>query len=188
MRIYLDESDAPHPADREAAERIITEIITNDVITQGSFCLEGYSAARRIAQALTAARRDERRVGFATPFRMRRTKPAPGSPVVMAKMPDLRPLYHWITVDGVRLQSYRAGLHSTPMISDDGMIAIREADGKWVAAVNGVEVIGCGLICRFTTAEEAVREALQRIKRIASPSGRTKWPIYGEWSSAVCWP
>jgi hypothetical protein len=95
LRINLDEDDAPLVEDRDAAERIISEIILNDVITKGSFVIEGYSAARRIARALTAARADERRRGFETPFRMRKTKPAAGAPAVMAKWPSLRPLYHW---------------------------------------------------------------------------------------------
>ena len=41
MKIYLKETDAPNPADRDTAQRIIEEIITNDVLTRGSFCLEG---------------------------------------------------------------------------------------------------------------------------------------------------
>jgi hypothetical protein len=163
LKIHLDETDAPNPADRDAAERIITEIICDDVITKGSFVIEGYAAARRIAQALTAARADERRRGFATVYRMRRTKQAPGSPVVLTKTPYLRPLYHWIEVDGVRLQSYRAGLHDVPMISDDGRIVIRQVGDDWVAAVKGAEVIGCGLVRRFETPEEAVRAAIEKL-------------------------
>jgi hypothetical protein len=85
MRIHLDEDDAPNPADRETAEQVITAIMTNDVISRGSFVIEGYSAARRIAKALTAARADERRIGFATPFRMREIVPAKGAPAVMAR-------------------------------------------------------------------------------------------------------
>lgn len=70
------------------------------------FIIEGYSAVRRIAQALTAARRDERRLGFATPFRMRPIKCAPGAPAVIAKWPRLRPLYHWIEVGSVKTQKH----------------------------------------------------------------------------------
>ena len=95
MRIYLDDDDCPDAGDRETAARIIEEIALNDVVTRGSFVLEGYSAARRIARALTAARADERRRGFQTPMPMRRLVPAPGAPAVMAKWPGLRPLYHW---------------------------------------------------------------------------------------------
>lgn len=164
MKIYLDETDAPHPADREAAQRIIEEIITHDVLTTGSFCLEGYSAARRIAQALTAARRDERRQGFSTPFKMRKIKPTPGAPTVMAKHPDLRPLHHWLEVDGVRLQSYRAGIHDFPMISDDGRIIIREREEFWTAEIDGVQVISCGLVDRFEAPEAAVREAVMKLR------------------------
>ena len=164
MKIYLDETDAPNPADRAAAERIITDIVTNDVITRGSFVVEGYSAARRIAQALTMARRDERRRGFEIPYRMRKTKPAPGAPTVMAKYPGARPLYHEMTVDGVRLQSYRRGIHDCPMISDDGRIAIYERGDSWTAEIAGVQVIMCGLVQRFETPEEAVRAALATIK------------------------
>ena len=77
MRIYLDDDDCPDAGDRETAARIIQEIALNDVVTRGSFVLEGYSADRRIARALTAARADERRRGFETPMPMRRLVPAP---------------------------------------------------------------------------------------------------------------
>ncbi len=164
MRIHLDDEDAPNPADREAATRIVEEIISNDVFTAGSFVLAGYSSARRIAQALTAARRDERRQGFWTPYRMRRTKVAPGSPIVMAKRPDIRPLYHWIEVDGVRFQSYRWDSRTIPLISDDGRISVLQRADFWVAHIDGVEVITCGLTRRFETAEDAVRAALEKIR------------------------
>ena len=101
LRILLDKDDAPNADDRETAEQILSAIVLNDVITKGSFVIEGYSAARRIARALTAARADERRRGFETPFRMRTTKPAPGAPSVMAKWRRLRPLYRRITIGGV---------------------------------------------------------------------------------------
>jgi hypothetical protein len=127
LRIYLDNDDCPDPGDRETAARIIEEIATNDVFTRGSFVLEGYSAARRIAQALTAARADERRRGFETPFRMRPIKPALGAPAVLANWAGLRPLHHWQTIEGVRFQSYRAGIHSLPLISDDAKIRIERS-------------------------------------------------------------
>ena len=111
----------------------------------GSFVLEGYSAARRIARALTAARADERRRGFETPMRMRRLVRAPGAPAVMAKWPGLRPLYHWQTIDGVRFQSYRINSHQIPLISDDARIRIDRHGDIWIACVNGNEVIDCGL-------------------------------------------
>ncbi len=167
MKIYLDETDAANPADRDAARRIIEEILSNDVFTKGSFVLEGYSAARRICEALTAARRDERRQGFTTPFRMRRTKPAPGAPAVMAKRPGIRPLYHWIWVDGIRFQSYRAGIHETPMFSDDGRVTLIEHEDSWTAEIDGVQVVACGLVRRFPTAEEAATAALERVKKYA---------------------
>jgi hypothetical protein len=166
MNIHLDETDAPNAADRDAARRIIEDIITNDVLTNGTFCLEGYSAARRIAQALTEARRDERRRGFSTPFRMRRVRPAEGAPAVMAKHPHYRPLHHWLEVDGVRLQSYRADVHDVPMISDDGRIAVRERDTFWTVELNGVEVIECGLIRRFESAEAAARAAVKKMEDV----------------------
>ena len=162
MKIYLDEDDAPNPADREAAERIITDIVTNDVITKGTFVVEGYSAARRIAQALTAARRDERRRGFNTPYRMRRTKAAPGAAAVMAKWPSLRPLYHWIAIDGVRFQSYRADQHRTPMISDDARIRIEGRGDCWIAYVDGAELINCGVARRFDSEVAAITAAIAR--------------------------
>ncbi|WP_244531010.1 hypothetical protein [Hyphomicrobium facile] len=52
MRIYLDDDDCPNAKDRDAAARIVEEIVLNDVVTKGSFVIEGYSAARRIARAL----------------------------------------------------------------------------------------------------------------------------------------
>jgi len=163
MRIYLDEDDAPNPDDRETAERLVKAIVSNDVLSRGSFVIEGYSAARRIAQALTAARCDERRIGFETPFRMRRTKRAPGSPAVLEQSPNLRPLYHWIEVGGVRFQSYRVNSHCIPLISDDGRIRVDEHDSVWIAQVDGKPVMDCGLKRRFPTATEAIELALKRI-------------------------
>lgn len=163
MRIHLDEDDAPNLSDRETAERLITAIVTNDVISKGSFIVEGYSAARRIAQALTAARRDERRIGFATPYGMRRTRCAPGAPAVMSQSPGIRPLYHWIEVGGVRFQSYRVRSNCIPLISDDGRIRVDRQETFWVASVNGNVVKDCGLTYQFKTAEEAIELALKRI-------------------------
>ena len=164
MKIYLDDTDAPNPADRDAARQIIEAILENDIFTKGSFVLEGYSAARRIAQALTLARRDERRRGFDVPYRMRKTKPALGATAVMAKFPGARPLYHWLEVDGVRLQSYRRGIHDVPLISDDGRIAVYEREQSWTAEVDGVLLMACALTCHFASAEDAVRAALAKIR------------------------
>lgn len=164
MKIYLDETDAPEPADRETAERIITEIVSNDVITKGSFVIEGYSAARRIARALTAARADERRLGFETPMPMRDLAPARGAPAVMAKWPALRPLYHWLTVNGVRFQSYRTDAHRTPLISDDARIRVQHHGDFWIADVDGSKVISCGLVRRFDSEIEAIQAALAKIR------------------------
>jgi hypothetical protein len=166
MNIHLDETDAPNAVDREAARRIIEDIITHDILTNGTFCLEGYSAARRIAQALTEARRDERRCGFSTPFRMRRIKPTEGAPAVMAKHPNYRPLHHWIEVDGMRMQSYRADVHEVPLISDDGRIAVKERDTFWTVEFNGIEVVECGLIRRFDSPEAAARAAVKKIEEL----------------------
>ncbi len=163
MKIYLDDTDAPNPADRDAAERIITDIITSDVITRGTFVIEGYGAARRIAQALTAARRDERRRGFDVPYRMRKPKPAPGAPAVMAKFPGARPLYHELRVDGVRLQSYRRGIHDVPMISDDGRITIVQHGESWTTEINGLQLLACASTRHFMSAEAAVRAALAKL-------------------------
>lgn len=162
MRIYLDDDDCPNARDRDAAARIVEEIVLNDVVTKGSFVIEGYSAARRIAQALTAARADERRLGFETPMPMRGLAPAPGAPAVMAKSPSLHPLYHWLTVDGVRFQSYRAGAHSTPLISDDARIRVERHGDFWIAHVDGAEVISCGLTRRFANEVEAIQAALAK--------------------------
>jgi len=81
----------------------------------------------------------------------------------MAKRPDLRPLYHWLEVDGVRLQSYRGSFHETPMISDDGLITIMQREDFWTVQVDGVEVVECGLTRRFPTYVAAVRAALGKI-------------------------
>lgn len=164
MRIYLDNDDCPDAGDRETAARIIEEIALNDVVTRGSFVLEGYSAARRIARALTAARADERRRGFDTPMPIREIAPAPGALAVMAKWPNLRPLYHWQTIDGVRFQSYRAGTHSKPLISDDARIRVDRHGDIWIAYVNGAEVIDCGLARRFDSEVEAVRAAMAKLR------------------------
>lgn len=164
MKIYLDETDAPNPADREAAERVITEIVSNDVITKGSFIVEGYSAARRIARALAAARADERKLGFETPMPMRGLAKASGAPAVMAKWPNLHPLYHWLTVEGVRFQSYRVDVHHTLVISDDARIRIQQYGDFWIAHVDGAEVIACGLTRRFASEVEALQVAVAKIR------------------------
>lgn len=164
MRIFLDDDDAPNPDDRETAKRIVEEIVSHDVFTRGSFVLEGYSVAKRIAKALTAARADERRSGFNTPFRMRTAKMAPGAPAVMTKRPNLRPLYHWMDVDGVRLQSYRAGSHEVLMISDDARITIIQRESFFTAQIDGVEVIECGLTRHYPTEVAAARAALAKIR------------------------
>lgn len=164
LRILLDNDDAPNAQDREMAEQIVSAIVLNDVMTKGSFVIEGYSAARRIARALTAARADERRRGFETPMPMREIVPAPGAPSVMAKRPGLRPLYHWQTIDGVRFQSYRIDAHRVPLISDDGRISVQQHGDFWIAHVDGAEVIDCGLVRRFETAEAAVRAALVKLR------------------------
>lgn len=165
MQIYLDDDDAPNPADREAAVRIITDVMRNDVISRGTFIIEGYSSARRIAQALTAARNDELRRGFSRPYQMRRTRRAPGSPAVLARWPDLRPLYRWLEVDGVRFQNYRATRNRTPLISDDGRIEVEERPDFWTACIDGRPVIGCGAVRRFKGEIEAARAALERLAK-----------------------
>ena len=172
VRIYLDDDDCPNVRDRDAAARIVEEIVLNDVVTKDSFVIEGYSAARRIARALTAARADERRIGFETPMPMRDLAPASGAPAVMAKWPTLHPLYHWQTVEGVRFQSYRAGPYRTPLISDDARIRIEQHGDFWIAHVDGSEVIDCGLTRRFDSEVEAIRAALVRL--------RNDWPTMSE--------
>lgn len=163
VRIFLDEEDAPNPDDRKTAEHVVTAIMANDVISRGTFIIEGYSAARRVAQALTAARKDERRIGFSTPFRMRAIKSAVGAPAVMAQLARIKPLYHWLEVGGVRFQSYRIHSHCIPLISDDGRIRVEEQESFWVAHVDGMPVVDCGFTRQFKTAEEAIELALKRI-------------------------
>lgn len=164
LRIYLDDDDCPNARDRDAAAQIVEEIVLNDVVTKGSFVIEGYSAARRIARALTAARADERRLGFDTPMPVRGLAPAPGAPTVMAKWPTLHPLYHWLTVDDVRFQSYRMDAHNTLVISDDARIRIQQHGDFWIAHVDGAEVIDCGLTRRFASEVEALTAALAKIR------------------------
>lgn len=163
LRIHLDDEDCPNARDRDAAARIVEEIVLNDVLTKGSFVIEGYSAARRIARALTAARADERRLGFKTPMPMRRLALASGAPAVMAKWPNLHPLYHSQIVDGVRFQSYRVDAHNTLVISDDARVRIQQHGDFWTAHVDGAEVIDCGLTRRFHDEVEALKAALAKI-------------------------
>lgn len=163
MHIHLDDDDAPNPADRETAVRIITEIMRNDVISRGTFLIEGYSSARRIAQALTAARIDECRRGFSKPFRMRPIRRARGASAVMEKWPSHRPLHRWLEVDGVRFQYYRAAWNRAPLISEDGRIEIEERPDFWTASIDGCPVVTCGAMRRFATETEAARAALQRM-------------------------
>lgn len=161
MKIYLDESDAPNPADRDTARQIIEEIITHDVLTTGSFCLEGYSAARRIAKALVAARADERRRGFDTPMPMREIAPAPGAAAVMAKWPALRPLHHWMTIEGIKFQTYKSDKREA-LISDDARIILRGAGEIWHVSLDGKEVVGPTFQTCFESAETAVRQTIKR--------------------------
>jgi len=162
LRIYLDDDDCPNADDRDTAERVIREITLNDVVTKGSFILEGYSAARRIAQALTAARADERRRGFDTPFRMRKTAPAKGSPAVVSKWPNLRPLYHWSTIDGVHFQSYKgAWAMRGVLISDDARIVLTPVGDGWNVSLDGLELIGSTGLRHISSVEAAVRTALK---------------------------
>lgn len=163
MHIYRDDDDAPNPTDRETAVRVITEIMRNDVISRGTFIIEGYSSALRIAQALTAARNDERRHGFSKPFKMRATRRARGSPAVLAKRPALRPLYRWLEVDGVRFQNYRASWNEIPLISDDGRIEIEQRPDFWSACIDGRPVVDCGAVRHFESEVEAARAALHRL-------------------------
>lgn len=160
MHIHLDDEDAPNPADRETAVRIITQIMRNDVISRGAFIIEGYSSARRIAQALTAARNDECRKGFSKPFRMRKIKRARGSLIVLSKWPSFHPLHRWLDVDGVRFQYYRVARNKTPLISDDGRIEIEERPDFWTASIDGRPVIDCGASRRFKSETEAARAAV----------------------------
>ena len=44
VRVYLNDDDCPNIRDRDAAARIIEEIVLNDVATKGSFVIEGDSA------------------------------------------------------------------------------------------------------------------------------------------------
>lgn len=143
--------------------RIITDIMRNDVISRGTFIIEGYSSARRIAQALTAARNDECRRGFSKPFRMRRIKRAPGSDAVLAKWPSLHPLYSWLDVDGVRFQNYRGKWNKTTLISDDARIEIEKMADFWTASIDGHPVVDCGAMRHFKSETDAARAALHRL-------------------------
>ena len=162
MKIHLDDGDAPNVVDRETAVQIVEDIVANDVLTRGSFVLEGYSCARRIAQALTAARRDERRRGFLTPMPMRSIKPAIGAPAVVAKWPSLRPLHHWTTIEGVKFQTYKTD-NRDAMISDDARIVLKGAGDIWHVSLDGQEVIGASFQKCFSSAEDAVKQALKRV-------------------------
>jgi hypothetical protein len=167
LRIYLNDEDCPNADDRDTAERIIHEIALNDVVTKGSFILEGYSAACRIARALTAARADERRRGFDTPFQIRKTAPAKGAPAVVSKWPNLRPLYHWTTIEGVHFQSYKAE-RAMPdlLISDDARIVLKPVGEGWNGSFDGEDLIAATCQRHFSCVRKAVREALnQRQKK-----------------------
>ena len=53
--------------------------------------------------------------------------------------------------------------HRIPLISDDGRISIQKHGDFWIAQVDGAEVIDCGLVRRFETAEGAIRAALAKL-------------------------
>lgn len=161
MRIFLNEEDCPNAGDRDAAERIIREIALNDVVTKGSFVIEGYSAARRVARALTAARADERRRGLDTPFRMREIVPAKGAEAVTVRWPTLSPLHHWTTIEGVQFQSYKSPYRDL-LISDDARFILKRMSEVWQISLDGQEVLGGTFQRSFATAEDAVRQALSR--------------------------
>jgi hypothetical protein len=164
VEIYLDDEDCPNADDRAAAVRIVQAIALKDVLAEGSVMVEGYRAARRIARALTAARADERRRGFETPMPMRKTVPAKGAPAVMAKWRGLRPLYHWLEIEAVRFQSYRAKGQGVLLISDDARIEIERQPDFWTAHVDGKQVIACGAVRRFESENEAITAALERMR------------------------
>lgn len=165
MKIHLNDDDCQDPSDRETAVRIISEIIERDVLTAGSFAINGYMSACRIARALTAARADERRRGFDTPMPRRPIAVAQGAPRVMAKWPHLRPLYHWLEVDGVRFQSYR-GRHPV-LISDDArIVVVRGSNDVWWVEVDDKEVTNSGVRLRFGTEQAALAEGTRRARQI----------------------
>jgi len=95
---------------------------------------------------------------------MRDLAPASGSPAVMAKWLNLHPLYHWLTVEGMRFQSYRADTYRTALISDNARIRIEQHGDFWIAHVDGAEVIDCGLTRRFPSEVEALKAALAKIR------------------------
>lgn len=134
------------------SERI--EVMRNDVISRGTFIIEGYSSARPIAQAMTAARDDECRNGFSKPFRMRPIKRSPGSPAVLVKWPSLHPLYSWLDVDGARFQNCRGKWNRTRLISDDARIEIEQRP-----RFDGHPVVDCGAQTRTV---EAIQRLAQR--------------------------
>jgi hypothetical protein len=94
---------------------------------------------------------------------MRAIKSAVGAAAVMAQLPRVKPLHHWLEVAGVRFQSYRIHSNCIPLISDDGRIRVEEQASFWVAHVDGIAVVDCGLTRQFSTAEEAIELALKRI-------------------------
>ena len=72
-------------------------------------------------------------------------------------------MHHWQTIEGVRFQSYRIDSHRVPLISDNSRISIQQHGDFWIARVNGVEVIDCGLVRRFNNEVDAVRAALAKL-------------------------
>ena len=70
----------------------------------------------------------------------------------------------WLTVDGIGFQSYRANVHSTPLISDDARIRIEHHEDFWVAYVDNVKVISCGLGQRYNSEIEAIRTAFDKVR------------------------
>ncbi len=92
---------------------------------------------------------------------MRKTKPAPGALAVMAKWPTLRPLYHWVTIEGVSFQSYQTGDRDA-LISDDAQIVLKGAGQIWHISLDGAELLGPTFQRCFDTMESAVLHALKR--------------------------
>lgn len=158
--------DDSRQADHSTAAELLENILSKDIaLEHGSAHVHGVHIERRIFNALRLARADERRRGFHTPFKMRKTAAAPGAPAVLSKHRGARPLHYWLTVDGVRVQAYRYRGRDVFLVSDDARIAIEPLLPEYVASVDGEMLIQCGPPTRFPTEVAALRAAIERMRK-----------------------
>jgi hypothetical protein len=86
----------------------------------------------------------------------------------MAKWPSLRPLHHWTTIEGVAFQFYKMA-NRDALISNVARIVLKGSGDIWYVSLDSQEVCGATFQRCFSTASDAVRQALNRLRPQAQP-------------------